>query len=114
VWFHPPFRLSGFVTGHSYAATAALVACQPASNFVEARGAEEGFQTGPRHVLPDCLPLTFHDSFFNHTATMESQERVAIIGSGLAGLVSAHLLHGDQKQRYAVKVFESVRYFLRD
>jgi predicted NAD/FAD-binding protein len=33
---------------------------------------------------------------------------VAIVGSGLAGLVSAHLLHTDQRQRFAVKVFESV------
>jgi hypothetical protein len=40
---------------------------------------------------------------------MESQQRVAIVGSGLAGLVSAHLLHGDRQQRYAVKIFESVR-----
>jgi predicted NAD/FAD-binding protein len=40
---------------------------------------------------------------------MESQQRIAIVGSGLAGLVSAHLLQGDRQQRYAVKVFESVR-----
>jgi predicted NAD/FAD-binding protein len=39
---------------------------------------------------------------------MALQQRVAIVGSGLAGLVSAHLLHGDRRQRYAVKVFESV------
>jgi 2-polyprenyl-6-methoxyphenol hydroxylase-like FAD-dependent oxidoreductase len=39
---------------------------------------------------------------------MAPQERVAIVGSGLAGLVSAHLLHHDRRQRYAVKVFESV------
>jgi predicted NAD/FAD-binding protein len=39
---------------------------------------------------------------------MEPQQRVAIVGSGLAGLVSAHLLHNDRRQRYAVKVFESV------
>jgi 2-polyprenyl-6-methoxyphenol hydroxylase-like FAD-dependent oxidoreductase len=38
-------------------------------------------------------------------------ERVAIIGSGLAGLVSANLLNNDPRQRYAVKVFESVRYY---
>jgi predicted NAD/FAD-binding protein len=42
---------------------------------------------------------------------MESQQRVAIVGSGLAGLVSAHLLHADRRQRYAVKVFESVSFF---
>jgi protoporphyrinogen oxidase len=39
---------------------------------------------------------------------MESKQRVAIVGSGLAGLASAYLLHGDGRQRYAVKVFESV------
>jgi len=38
---------------------------------------------------------------------MESQQKVAIVGSGLAGLVSAHLLQNDRRQRYAVKVFES-------
>jgi hypothetical protein len=103
------FRLSGFVTGRLHTATAGLVARQPASKFVEGCGAEGGFQTGLRHVLSEYLPLKVHDSFCNYTAIMESQERVAIIGSGLAGLLSAHLLHGDRKQRYAVKVFESVR-----
>lgn len=39
---------------------------------------------------------------------MELPQRVAIVGSGLAGLLSAHLLHNDRRQRYAVKVFESV------
>jgi predicted NAD/FAD-binding protein len=39
---------------------------------------------------------------------MATQERVAIVGSGLAGLVSAHLLHGDKRKRYAIKIFESV------
>lgn len=39
---------------------------------------------------------------------METQKRVAIVGSGLAGLVSANLLHNDRQQRYEVKVFESV------
>lgn len=39
---------------------------------------------------------------------MEPQQRVAIVGSGLAGLVSAYLLHNDRQQRFAVKVFESV------
>ncbi|KAH3943080.1 hypothetical protein HBH53_178210 [Parastagonospora nodorum] len=38
---------------------------------------------------------------------MEQQQRVAIVGSGLAGLVSAYLLHNDPRQRYAVKVLES-------
>jgi uncharacterized protein with NAD-binding domain and iron-sulfur cluster len=35
-------------------------------------------------------------------------KRVAIVGSGLAGLVSANLLFNDARQRYAVRVFESV------
>jgi hypothetical protein len=39
---------------------------------------------------------------------MESKQKVAIVGSGLAGLASAHLLQNDRRQRYAVKVFESV------
>ncbi|KAJ4309755.1 hypothetical protein N0V94_008781 [Neodidymelliopsis sp. IMI 364377] len=40
---------------------------------------------------------------------MESQQhmRVAVVGSGMAGLVTAHLLQRDRRQRYAVKVFES-------
>ncbi|PSN61073.1 hypothetical protein BS50DRAFT_578869 [Corynespora cassiicola Philippines] len=33
--------------------------------------------------------------------------RVAVVGSGMAGLVTAYLLHHDARQRYAVKVFES-------
>ncbi|KAF2628933.1 FAD/NAD(P)-binding domain-containing protein [Macroventuria anomochaeta] len=40
---------------------------------------------------------------------MESQQhvRVAVVGSGMAGLVTAHLLKQDRRQRYTVKVFES-------
>lgn len=34
--------------------------------------------------------------------------RVAVVGSGMAGLVVAHLLKQDSRQRYTVKVFESV------
>jgi 2-polyprenyl-6-methoxyphenol hydroxylase-like FAD-dependent oxidoreductase len=34
--------------------------------------------------------------------------RVAIVGSGMAGLVTAYLLHQDPHQRYQVKLFESV------
>lgn len=43
-------------------------------------------------------------------ADMETKRpvRVAIVGSGMAGLVSAYLLQRDPRQRYAVKVFESV------
>ncbi|TLD24727.1 hypothetical protein E2P81_ATG12063 [Venturia nashicola] len=32
--------------------------------------------------------------------------RVAVVGSGMAGLVTAYLLHRDQKQRYQVTVYE--------
>lgn len=34
--------------------------------------------------------------------------RVAIVGSGMAGLVTAYLLQRDVQQRYEVKVLESV------
>jgi len=43
--------------------------------------------------------------------TMEAnaeREKVAVIGSGLAGLVSANLLVNDTRRRYAVHIFESV------
>jgi 2-polyprenyl-6-methoxyphenol hydroxylase-like FAD-dependent oxidoreductase len=40
---------------------------------------------------------------------LHQRKRVAIVGSGLAGLVTAHLLSNDTRQRYAVKIFESVR-----
>ena len=35
--------------------------------------------------------------------------RVAIIGTGLAGLTTAYLLQNDDKQRYSVTIFEQVR-----
>lgn len=40
---------------------------------------------------------------------MESQRqtKVAVVGSGMAGLVTAHLLQQDHRQRFSVKVFES-------
>ena len=41
-------------------------------------------------------------------ANAESQQRVAVVGSGMAGLVTAHLLSQDGRRRYSVKVFESV------
>jgi cation diffusion facilitator CzcD-associated flavoprotein CzcO len=43
------------------------------------------------------------------TQTTEGQARVAIIGTGLAGLTTAHLLHNDERQRYSVTLFEQVR-----
>jgi NADPH-dependent 2,4-dienoyl-CoA reductase/sulfur reductase-like enzyme len=39
----------------------------------------------------------------------KAKQKVAIVGSGMAGLVIAHLLHHDLYQRYSVTVFESVR-----
>lgn len=35
--------------------------------------------------------------------------RVAVVGSGMAGLVTAYLLHRDTANRYDVEVFEIVR-----
>lgn len=40
----------------------------------------------------------------------QQQQRVAVVGSGMAGLVTAHLLQQDRSQRYSIKVFESVSY----
>lgn len=37
-----------------------------------------------------------------------ARERVAIIGTGLAGLTTAHLLQNDPKKRYAVTLLEQV------
>lgn len=47
---------------------------------------------------------------------MESRQpvRVAIVGSGMAGLVTAYLLQRDSRQRYAVKIFESGASFSLD
>ena len=39
--------------------------------------------------------------------TMHPQ-RVAIVGSGMAGLTTAMLLNGDAQRRYSVTIFESV------
>lgn len=36
------------------------------------------------------------------------RQRVAVVGSGLAGLTAAYLLQHDSEQRYEVIVFESV------
>lgn len=38
----------------------------------------------------------------------QSKKSVAVIGSGMAGLVSAYLLQKDREQRYTVEVFEMV------
>ena len=43
----------------------------------------------------------------------EVKIRVAIVGTGMAGLVTAHLLAQDPRQRYHVTIFEKViRLFL--
>ncbi|KFY29299.1 hypothetical protein V493_02424 [Pseudogymnoascus sp. VKM F-4281 (FW-2241)] len=42
------------------------------------------------------------------------KQKVAIVGSGMAGLVTAHLLHNDMHQRYSVTVFESGESFSLD
>ena len=36
--------------------------------------------------------------------------RVAIVGSGMAGLVTAYLINGDAQSRYAVTLFEGASY----
>lgn len=41
--------------------------------------------------------------------TTKPQEKVAVVGTGMAGLATAHLLHRDPQKRYQVKVFEKVR-----
>jgi 2-polyprenyl-6-methoxyphenol hydroxylase-like FAD-dependent oxidoreductase len=38
----------------------------------------------------------------------KSKQKVAIVGSGMAGLVTAYLLHHDLHERYSVTILESV------
>lgn len=42
------------------------------------------------------------------TTEGEGKKTVAIIGSGMAGLVTAYLLRRDPLQRYEVEIFETV------
>lgn len=42
----------------------------------------------------------------------KKKERVAVIGSGMAGLVTAHLLQRDKRGRFDVEVLEMVCSFL--
>jgi threonine dehydrogenase-like Zn-dependent dehydrogenase len=58
-------------------------------------------QTGFHLYLETISKMTFPKS--------KAKQKVAIVGSGMAGLVTAHLLHHDPRQRYSVAVFESVR-----
>jgi predicted NAD/FAD-binding protein len=39
------------------------------------------------------------------------EKKVAIVGSGMAGLVTAYLLNQDEKRRYVVTLFEEVCHF---
>lgn len=53
-------------------------------------------------------------NFATHEATSMSRRRdsrsnVAVVGTGLAGLVTAYLLQNDPKNRYHVTLFERVR-----
>jgi hypothetical protein len=43
------------------------------------------------------------------TMSEKKKRTVAVIGSGMAGLVTAHLLHNDPRQRYQVQLLEKVR-----
>ena len=38
----------------------------------------------------------------------QTRKTVAVIGSGMAGLVAAYLIQQDNEHRYEVKVFETV------
>lgn len=38
----------------------------------------------------------------------QTKKTVAVIGSGMAGLVSAYLIQQDRQRRYEVQVFETV------
>lgn len=40
---------------------------------------------------------------------MADKQTVAVVGSGMAGLVTAFLLQQDKKGRYDVQLFETVR-----
>lgn len=42
------------------------------------------------------------------TSAKGRKSRVAIIGTGLAGLTTAYLLHHDRQKRYEVTLFEQV------
>ena len=44
-----------------------------------------------------------------NSARAPAQTRVAIIGTGLAGLTTAYLLQNDRQSRFKVTLFEQVR-----
>lgn len=41
--------------------------------------------------------------------TQDAPERVAIVGTGLAGLTTAYILNSDEKKRFSVTLYEQVR-----
>lgn len=59
--------------------------------------------------LPKPLPRPQPDRENQQNQHHEILQRVAIIGTGLAGLSTAYLLQNDGHKRYAVTLFEQVR-----
>lgn len=59
--------------------------------------------------LPQPLPQPQPNSENQQNQHHDIPQRVAIIGTGLAGLSTAYLLHNDGHKRYAVTLFEQVR-----
>ena len=61
---------------------------------------------------PVCLAIShqYLQNIIKMTVTKsKAKQKVAIVGSGMAGLVTAYLLHNDLRERYSVTIFESVR-----
>ena len=44
----------------------------------------------------------------HRTGKQNDRIKVAVVGTGMAGLVTAWLLNGDAQKRYEVELFESV------
>lgn len=42
-------------------------------------------------------------------SSVDSRQSVAIIGTGMAGLITAYILRNDPRARFDVEVFEKVR-----
>lgn len=67
----------------------------------------------PGHSLP-CLtpgPGSLHLRTLStplHTMEKKNPRTVAVVGSGMAGLVTAYLLHLDPSRRYRVQLLEMV------
>lgn len=41
-------------------------------------------------------------------ASVESRQSVAVVGTGMAGLITAYILRNDSRGRFDVEVFEKV------